>query len=82
MTKYPVLVGAAHPFREGGHIPDLPDDQLARFDFIDLNGKDIAENRVRIERLTYGLGHQLGIPVVAGSDTHQGHPVRLHPHTV
>ena len=69
--EYPVLVGAAHPFREGGHIPDLPDDQLARFDFIDLNGKDIAENRVRIERLTYGLGHQLGIPVVAGSDTHQ-----------
>ena len=55
----------------GGHIPDLPGELLARFDFLDLNGKDIAEDRARTERLTYGFGHQLQKPVVAGSDTHQ-----------
>ncbi|MCI6005919.1 MAG: hypothetical protein SOY73_00630 [Blautia sp.] len=44
---------------------------LARFDFLDLNGKDIAEDRQRAEEMTYGLGQQIQIPVVAGSDTHQ-----------
>ena len=42
-----------------------------RFDFLDLNGKDIAEDRQRTEELTFGLGQRLGKPVVAGSDTHQ-----------
>ena len=69
--QYPVLVGVGHPFRAGGHIPELPAEQLARFDFIDMNGKDIAEDRARTERLTLAFGRQLGIPVVAGSDTHQ-----------
>lgn len=69
--EYPLLVGAGHPFRDGGHIPELPPELLARFDFLDLNGKDIAEDRQRAEALTYGLGQQLQIPVVAGSDTHQ-----------
>ena len=41
-AEYPVLVGAGHPFRDGGHIPDLPPELLMRFDFLDLNGKDIA----------------------------------------
>lgn len=44
---------------------------LKRFDFIDLNGKDIAIDRRRTERLTYGFGRKLGKPVVSGSDTHQ-----------
>ena len=44
---------------------------LMRFDFLDLNGKDIAEDRQRTEELTFGLGQRLGKPVVAGSDTHQ-----------
>ena len=69
--QYPVIVGGAHPFREGGHIPDLPKEQLARFDFFDLNGKDVAENRERTEKLTYAMGEKLRIPVVGGSDTHQ-----------
>ena len=46
-AEYPVLVGAGHPFRDGGHIPDLPPELLMRFDFLDLNGKDIAEDRQR-----------------------------------
>ena len=70
-AEYPVLVGAGHPFRDGGHIPDLPPELLMRFDFLDLNGKDIAEDRQRTEELTFGLGQRLGKPVVAGSDTHQ-----------
>ncbi len=69
--EYPVLVGGAHPFREGGHIPELPTDQLVRLDFLDMNGKDIAEDRARTEKLTTGLGKALGLPVVSGSDTHQ-----------
>ena len=70
-TEYPVLVGAGHPFREGGHIPELPEELLRRFDFLDLNGKDIAADREETERKTYELARRLRIPVVAGSDTHQ-----------
>ena len=69
--EYPVLVGAAHPFRAGGHIPEQSAELLTRLDFIDMNGKDIAEDRTRTELLTRGFGKALGVPVVAGSDTHQ-----------
>ena len=69
--QYPVLVGAGHPFREGGHIPELSPELLARFDFLDLNGKDVAVDQDRTEHLTFGLGQRLNKPVVAGSDTHQ-----------
>lgn len=68
---YPVLVGGGHPYREGGHIPELPAGQLERFHFFDLNGKDVAENRSRTVTLTYALGEKYGKPVVGGSDTHQ-----------
>ncbi len=69
--QYPVVVGGAHPYREGGHIPQLPEEQLARLDFLDLNGKDLATDRQQAERLTKALGERLGKPVVSGSDTHQ-----------
>ena len=68
---YPVIVGGAHPFREGGHIPELPNEELARFHFFDLNGKDVAEDRHRTEELTFALGKKQQKPVVGGSDTHQ-----------
>ncbi len=69
--QYPVLVGGGHPFREEGHIPELPFEQLKRLAFLDLNGKDLAENRLKTEEQTYGLGRRLAKPVVGGSDTHQ-----------
>lgn len=69
--EYGVLAGAAHPYREGGHIPELSGEQLARLDFLDLNGKDVALDRQRTEKLTKNLGEKLAIPVVSGSDTHQ-----------
>ena len=68
---YPVVVGCGHPFRAGGHVPELPEEQLRRLQFLDLNGKDLALDRERTERLTYALGRELDIPVVSGSDTHQ-----------
>ena len=68
---YPVVVGCGHPFRAGGHVPELPQEQLRRLRFLDLNGKDLALDRDRTERLTYALGKELEIPVVSGSDTHQ-----------
>ena len=69
--EYPVIVGAGHPFREESHISELPSELLQRFDFLDLNGKDVAADRQRTEMLTRSLAQKLQKPVVAGSDTHQ-----------
>ena len=69
--EYPVVVGCGHPFRSPGHVPELPEEQLVRLKFLDLNGKDLALDRERTERVTCALGKRLGIPVVSGSDTHQ-----------
>ena len=69
--QYPVLVGCGHPFRTPGHVPELPEKQLGRLKFLDLNGKDLALDRERTEQKTYALGAQLRKPVVSGSDTHQ-----------
>ncbi len=68
---YPVLVGAAHPFREGGNIPKLPIKQLERLQFLDLNGKDVAQDEAYYKERTNVLSSRLGIPMISGSDTHQ-----------
>ena len=68
---YSVIVGAAHPYREGGHVPELPLEQLKRLDFLDLNGKDVAFNREYYEEKTGTLAKLLNIPMISGSDTHQ-----------
>lgn len=69
--EYSVIVGGAHPFREGGHIPQLPKEQLNRLNFLDMNGKDIAQDEEGTKKKVTTLGKELEIPVVAGSDTHQ-----------
>lgn len=69
--EYDVIVGAGHPFREGGHIPELPHQELARLDFVDLNGKDVAFDREKTKESTYELAKIFNLPVVSGSDTHQ-----------
>jgi hypothetical protein len=71
VEEYPVIFGAAHPFRAGGNIPALHHDLLARFHFLELNGKDIAEGCDTAKSQVYSLASVLGLPVVAGSDTHQ-----------
>ena len=52
-------------------MPEQPVEQLKRLSFLDLNGKDIALDRERTERLTYALAEKLELPVISGSDTHQ-----------
>ncbi len=69
--EYPVIMGAAHPYRDGGHIPELPTEQLKRLHFLDLNGKDVAQDREYFKERTSALADNLGIPMVSGSDTHQ-----------
>ena len=69
--EYPVIVGAAHPYREGGHIPELPLEQLRRLHFLDLNGKDVALDREYFEEKTGALAKILDVPMISGSDTHQ-----------
>lgn len=71
LREYPVIIGGAHPYREGSHIPELPEELLRQLDFLDLNGKDLAENKDRTQQLVCSLGKKLGIPIVSGSDTHQ-----------
>lgn len=64
--------GAAHPFRAPGRIPELAGSQLKRFEFVDLNGKDLSRDRTRTVERTYAFAERLGgVPVVSGSDTHQ-----------
>ena len=70
-AEYPVLVGAGHPFRDGGHIPDLPPELLMRFDFLDLNGKDLAADYEGMSLRMKELSKVLQKPLTAGSDTHQ-----------
>ena len=56
---------------EGGHIPELPLEQLKRLHFLDLNGKDVSMNREYFEEKTGALAKKLNIPMISGSDTHQ-----------
>ena len=69
--EYNIITGAAHPYREGGHIPDIPVESLKKLCFVDLNGKDVANNREYIEVKTGELAQKLNIPMISGSDTHQ-----------
>lgn len=71
LDNYDLIIGAAHPFRSNGAIPRLSKEQLQKFDFVDLNGKDVAlmgeENIKRIEEFANSISR----PILCGSDTHQ-----------
>ena len=71
VKEYPVLFGAAHPYREGGHIPELTESELKQFDFLDLNGKDLAADYEGMSLRMKELSKVLQKPLTAGSDTHQ-----------
>lgn len=70
---YPVLIGAGHPFRAGSrsNISKLPKEDLQRFDFVDLNGKDLAVGADDMETRVRKFAKSINKPVLAGSDTHQ-----------
>ena len=80
--EYPVVVGCGHPFRAPGHVPELPEEQLRRLKFLDLNGKDLALDRERTERLTYALGKRLEHPCGVRQRHPPGGAVRLRHHRV
>lgn len=71
VEEYPVLFGAGHPYREGGHIPELPEEMLKKFSFLDVNGKDLARDREGTWQKMRALSEKLDLPLTAGSDTHQ-----------
>lgn len=70
-ADYPVIFGAGHPYREGGHIPELSQELLEKFFFLDVNGKDLAADREGTWEKMRALSRRLNRPLVAGSDTHQ-----------
>lgn len=71
LKQYPLLIGAGHPFRQGGHIPEQPDNLLQLLDFLDLNAKDLAHDRDLTQKAVQELSRHLNLPAVGGSDTHQ-----------
>jgi histidinol phosphatase-like PHP family hydrolase len=62
----------AHPFRPSTPLAHLNPNQLARLDAFELNGKDLHSLGIEDnQQNVLGLAEALGLPVVAGSDTHQ-----------
>ena len=57
--QYPVIVGCGHPSAPAAMCPSCRrgrKEQLRRLKFLDLNGKDLALDRERTERLTMTWG--------------------------
>ena len=72
--------GLRHPFRAGGHVPEFAGGAATPPEFLDLNGKDLALDRERTERLTYALGRELDIPRGVRQRHPPGGAVRLRHH--
>jgi len=66
-----IYVGAAHPYRLGSEALKIDVNLLDAFDFLDMNGKDVAYGQQEAMSLVTDLGKKLQKPVIAGSDTHQ-----------
>lgn len=68
---YDIKLGAAHAFRMESNIPYFNQELLKQLDFCDMNGKDygIKGDAAKIE--IEAFAKEIGIPLVAGSDTHQ-----------
>lgn len=66
-----ILIGGAHPFRAGSHLSRMGRNQLKQLNFLDFNGKDYALGHETAREEILNLSSRLGIPVLAGSDTHQ-----------
>ena len=65
----------AHPFRESNPLIGHDDATLRRLDGVDLNGKDLFTYGPRMKEQVEDWARALGLPVVAGSDTH--HPLQF-----
>ncbi|OMF27207.1 histidinol-phosphatase [Paenibacillus sp. FSL H8-0548] len=65
----------AHPHRESNPLTQHDDSLLRRLDAFDLNAKDMYTYGPDMKNAVADLAHAIGIPVVAGSDTH--HPLQF-----
>ena len=70
-NNYQFILGGAHPFRMGSNIPMLQEDEIKQFDFVDLNGKDMAFDSEYTKKMTMEFAKDYNLKVLAGSDTHQ-----------
>lgn len=61
----------AHPFRELNPLEHVNPELLRRMDAFDLNGRDLHHYGLEMENTVVRFAESMGIPVVAGSDTHQ-----------
>ncbi|MNC12878.1 histidinol-phosphatase [compost metagenome] len=62
----------AHPFRNSTPLHHLDPLLLARLDAFDMNAKDIyMQGADQYRALIEPFAHRLGVPVIAGSDSHQ-----------
>jgi len=71
LDDYDLIIGAAHPFRSNGAIPRLSKKQLQKFDFVDLNGKDVALKGSKNIEMIEEFASSISRPILCGSDTHQ-----------
>lgn len=69
--NYDVLKIGAHAFRESTPLYQHDPEQLKRLDALDLNGKDLYTYGITpYEKKLQNFAYELGLPIVAGSDTH------------
>jgi len=61
----------AHPHRESNPLTQHPAELLKRLDAFDINGKDLYSYGLSMIDEVKHLAEKVGIPVTAGSDTHQ-----------
>ncbi|NQX67493.1 PHP domain-containing protein [Paenibacillus alba] len=75
-SSYNVLKIGAHPYRADNPLTGIPHASLQQLDALDLNAKDLYKYGIDVmQNKVNALGQTLGIPVVAGSDTH--HPLQF-----
>lgn len=60
-----------HPYREANPLYHVKPELLARLDAFDVNGRDLHQYGLGMEQKVRALAETIGLPVVAGSDTHQ-----------
>ncbi|OAB47339.1 PHP domain-containing protein [Paenibacillus antarcticus] len=65
----------AHPYRESNSLTQHDPALLRRLDCFDLNAKDLSTYGPTMRDTVQELAHTIGIPMVAGSDTH--HPLQF-----
>lgn len=69
--EYSCVSIGAHPLRELNPLIHLEQEVLSRLDAFDLNGRDLHHYGRGMEEKVTSFAELIGLPIVAGSDTHQ-----------